>query len=94
MTEAKLNLIKVGRSEVDCIIIELYEDFKKEISCSEVEKFKPSSMKLQKYRLSIKFKCDIKQKGSGDRRGYCISKKEQYEMFDKLIENDKSEENI
>jgi hypothetical protein len=48
-------------------------------------------MELQAFRLNIKSTCDIKQRGWGDWKRYYILKKEQHELFDKLIENDEND---
>lgn len=88
MTVAKLDLIRVGRTEIDTVIIEHYQEFKEGIDCSDAESFKPDKMKLPTFRLNIKSKCDRLRRSSGDRKYYYILRKEQFSLNDKLISED------
>jgi hypothetical protein len=91
MTEAKLDLIRVGRTETDAVIIDHYQEFKDRIDCCDVEAYKPDKTKLPTFRLNIKSKCDIKQRGAGSRKRYYVLREEQYSLYDKLMsENEDS----
>jgi hypothetical protein len=94
MTEEKLDLIRVGRTEIDIIIIEHLEEFKKGIDCCDAERYKPGGMKLPNFRLYVKSKCVVKQRGSGTRKRYYLLREEMYAVYEKMMGDDYIAEDI
>ena len=62
MTEAKQDLIEASKSPIDVWINDHYDSLVKGMSCSDALVCKPADMKDKNFQLSIKDKCDRKQK--------------------------------
>ena len=62
MTEAKQDLIEASKSPIDVWINDHYDSLVKGMICSDALVCKPADMKDKNFQLSIKDKCDRKQK--------------------------------
>ncbi len=62
MTEAKEDIINASKSPIDQFICDHYNDLVKGMICTDALICKPSDMKDKNFQLSLKDKCDRKQK--------------------------------
>jgi hypothetical protein len=96
VNEAKNELIRVGRSSTDDVIIENFEGFKLGVLCRTVENWLPKDLKLKTFQHNLLEKCERKQrKEKGKHFWYYVLKKEYYNVFETLMgDRDKDENDI
>jgi hypothetical protein len=91
--EAKNELIRVGRSSTDDVIIENFEEFKKGVLCKMAENWLPKDLKLKTFQHNLLEKCERKQKKEkGKHLYYYILKKEHFGFFETLMADRDKEE--
>ena len=77
MTEAKRDIIDASKSPIDVWINDHYDELVKGMICSSALVCKPSDMKDKNFQLSIKDKCDRKQKRIDGKRVWCYFLKDE-----------------
>ncbi|KAA6369966.1 MAG: hypothetical protein EZS28_034507, partial [Streblomastix strix] len=59
MTEAKRDIIKANKSQIEDIILKHLDEFKQGVPCANALQYKPENIKLQFYEIDIKTYCDM-----------------------------------
>jgi hypothetical protein len=84
--EAKNDLIRVGRSSTDDVIVEHFELFKQGLRCGMIDNWLPKDLKLKTFQHNLLEKCDkVQKKEQGKHVWYYVLKKEYYSVFETLM---------
>ncbi|KAA6375161.1 MAG: hypothetical protein EZS28_029312 [Streblomastix strix] len=85
MTEAKRDIIKASKSQIEDVILKHLDEFKQGVPCTSALQFKPENIKQQFFEIGIKTYCDRKKIQKLSIRQWCYElKQEYYAQFDLL----------
>ncbi|KAA6388140.1 MAG: hypothetical protein EZS28_016330, partial [Streblomastix strix] len=88
-TEAKKDIIRASRSQLDDVILQNYQAFKEVVPCTIALQFKPFDVKEKSFQLQLKNKCQRTQKTILGKRTWIYKLNEDLiKLYDRLREED------
>ncbi|KAA6371277.1 MAG: hypothetical protein EZS28_033196 [Streblomastix strix] len=88
-TEAKKDIIRASRSQLDDVILQNYQAFKEGVPCTIALQFKPFDVKEKSFQLQLKNKCQRIQKAILGKRTWIYKLNEGLiKLYDRLREED------
>ncbi|KAA6398560.1 MAG: hypothetical protein EZS28_005908 [Streblomastix strix] len=92
MTQAKKDIIRASRSNVDDIIIDHFKQFKDGVIISQVELWKLQDMILKNYQLTISNICSqVWRSTNGQRKRFYKMKEEMVMIYENMLDEDADE---
>ncbi|KAA6402355.1 MAG: hypothetical protein EZS28_002118 [Streblomastix strix] len=90
-TEAKKDIIRASRSQLDDAILQNYQAFKEGVPCTKALQFKPFNVKEKSFQLQLKNKCQRIQKTILGKRTWIYKLNEDLiKFYDRLREEDQN----
>ncbi|KAA6394455.1 MAG: hypothetical protein EZS28_010022 [Streblomastix strix] len=88
-TEAKKDIIRASRSQLDDVILQNYQAFKEGVPCTIALQFKPYDVKEKSFQLQLKNKCQRIRKTINEKRTWIYKLNEDLiKLYDRLREED------
>ncbi|KAA6401547.1 MAG: hypothetical protein EZS28_002928 [Streblomastix strix] len=88
-TEAKMDIIRASRSQLDDVILQNYQAFKECVPCTIALQFKPYDVKEKSFQLQIKNKCQRIYKTISGKHTWIYKLNEDLKkLYDRLREED------
>ncbi|KAI5510116.1 hypothetical protein TVAGG3_0713870 [Trichomonas vaginalis G3] len=94
MTEAKQDLIELSTNPLDEWINTHYDELCAGMTCKNALFCKPSDMKDKNFQMSIKDKCDRKQRRIDGKQTWCYVLKEEMKGLYKQVEPNDNEDSF
>ncbi|KAA6395054.1 MAG: hypothetical protein EZS28_009422 [Streblomastix strix] len=92
MTQAKKDIIRSSRSNIDDIIIDHFKQFKNGVIISQLELRKPQDKILKHYQLAMNNICSIVWRTvNGQRKRFYKMKEEMIPIYESMLEEDVEE---
>ncbi|KAA6363250.1 MAG: hypothetical protein EZS28_041223 [Streblomastix strix] len=88
-TEAKKDIIRASRSQLDDVILQNYLAFKEGVPCTVALQFNPFDVKEKSFQLQLKNKCQRIRKTINEKRTWIYKLNEDLiKLYDRLREED------